>query len=207
MSRGKRVAIQIYNSEELPKPHGSSIVVRRARRPSVDAGSLASARASMEREQERSAQKTHSAQKAMDDARESVASHLVTVGSMFTMFDEEHEGFLHRKGFIEAMAALGSDRQAASDIFDELDVYSRDKIHYGAYLECALRDGLSRVSERVVQLCRQIDQESTQSGLVGRDEFRLAVERLGWEKPPLCKPTYTLNTTSRTLPPRTLFPF
>ena len=93
----------------------------------------------MEREQERSAQKTHSAQKAMDDARESVASHLVTVGSMFTMFDEEHEGFLHRKGFTEAMVALGSDRQAASDIFDELDVYSRDKIHYGAYLECALR--------------------------------------------------------------------
>ena len=188
MKSHKRVAILDHQEDpsEAEPEHSPSLLTTRVRRKSVEAGSLLSARKSLEREEERNYAKAQGSRKAMDFARGSVASHLVTIGSMFVLWDDGHQGYLHRNGFVQAMAALGTDKKAADEIFDELDDYGTGKIHYGAYLECALRDGLSQASARLVQLCREIDLESTKSGLVGRDEFRLAVQRLGWEMPPLC---------------------
>jgi len=195
MKNQKRVVVVHPEDEsEGEALHLPSLLTTRARRKSVDAGSMLSARKSMEREEERNYTQAQGSRKAINFARDSVASHLVTIGSMFVLWDDGHEGYLHRDGFVHAMAALGSEKRAAEDIFDELDEYGTGKIHYGAYLECALRDGLSQIAPRLVQLCRQIDLESTKSGLVGRDEFRLAVQRLGWEMPPLC--THAAKTES-----------
>ena len=154
MKNQKRVVVVHPEDEsEGEALHSPSLLTTRARRKSVDAGSMLSARKSMEREEERNYTQAQGARKAINFARDSVASHLVTIGSMFVLWDDGHEGYLHRDGFVHAMAALGSEKRAAEDIFDELDEYGTGKIHYGAYLECALRDGLSQIAPRLVQLC------------------------------------------------------
>ena len=164
----------------------TDLVVKRSRRISVEAGSMASARASLEREEDRNAKEAHVAAAHVARMKDGVAAQIVTSAAMFVYFDEERNGYISRDGFAHVTAALGMNKDASLEIFKELeDPFGTGQIHYGAYLAMALRDGLARASARLVALCRQIDKEGSHSGHVARDDFRLGVLRLGWEMPSL----------------------
>ena len=167
----------VVDAEDAP------LVVKRSRRRSVEAGCLRSARESAQREEDRNVEKARNETKAVNRIRDGVASQIVTSAAMFVFLDEDGFGFISADGFAEVSAALGMNKDASMEIFKELDVFGNGQIQYGAYLELALRDGVARASTRIVEQCRQIDLEGSNSGYVARDDFRLAVQRLGWEMP------------------------
>ena len=159
------------------------ILVARSRRMSVEAGSMASARESKEREDQRNLEKDHGHQAAMTRMQDDIAAKLITTAKMFVFWDEGNNGCISRDGFSKVMAALGMDQAASMSIFSKVDIFGEGFIPYAAFLKVAFCLGLARSSARIVELCRDIDLGGSNSGFVAQDDFRLALSRLGWEVP------------------------
>ena len=93
---------------------------------------------------------------------------------------------------------MASPTKACSTLFDEFDTTGSGQLSYADFLHFFLRDALGRAAIRVTDLCRELDREGPRLGIVGKDEFRLAVRRLGWEVPS----TYVLDAIFISMDPQ-----
>ena len=100
--------------------------------------------------------------------------------------------------FTSLVQAIGLPTKACSTLFDEFDTTGSGQLSYADFLHFFLRDALGRAAIRVTDLCREIDREGPRLGIVGKDEFRLAVRRLGWEVPS----TYVLDAIFISMDPQ-----
>ena len=176
---------RIAGPDESPRldPTKESLVVKRGRRVSVIAGSMKSARESVEREKDTQRKAVQELRLSASELREKLAANLSSLGAFFVYFDEARSGQVTKHSFQSVVQAIGLPTDACAVVFDEFDTGRSGIISYADFLQFFLRDSLARAAVRVTDLCRVIDHQGARTGKVGKDEFRLAIRRLGWEMP------------------------
>jgi hypothetical protein len=185
-----------------------AIVVRRSRRASVDAGSLKSARASVQRAEARKVDGAHERKTRSAELFDALPPRLRSLNSIFAFF-APHDEPLSREEFRQAlMAHARGHRQgraapeaAIDDLFDESDVLGTGSVLREHFMRWVLHEGLSRSCRFVTDfVARHLQRQRRCRGeLVGVDvdedsedavrSFDVdvlggAIRALGWELPP-----------------------
>lgn len=161
------------------------LVVKRSRRKSVEAGSLKSARESLERAQNRKELTEYERKKMAVRLRDTIAARTCSLSNMLDFFARQSTR-ISRSEFHQAVLALGAiaPTEIIDTVFDEADSLHSGLVDKDLYLCFSLHDALSRSAALVLDFLRkkQLQMEETltlDTGLLGE-----AIRVLGWEVPP-----------------------